>query len=456
MSDEQAITIEEQLAQEIARRENAEAQLAEATEKFTRKEERTRQILDTANDAFLATNIFGDIIEWNSTATELFGYDIADVGGTSIDVVLKPNTNSDAKPLDTCLAVVLNAVGEEYRGEMLGIHRDGHTFPIEVSISAMVWKDSFFFNVFVHDISNKKQMQAEMARAQKLESIGRLAAGIAHEINTPTQYVSDNVGFVQDTFKNIAVLLKDISPLLAVARTGVVPESLVKQIESHIEEAQLEFTLEEVPEAIQEAAQGVERVAEIVRSMKNFAHPGVDTMTPIDLNESIRSTITVSRSEWRYAAQLTSDLDESLPKVTCFPGDLNQVILNLIVNAAHAVADRYGDDSDQGLIHVTSTCDKTHAVIQVRDNGTGMSNEVRERIFDPFFTTKGVGKGTGQGLSLAFNVITEKHSGTIDVESIEGEGTTFKIRLPLHVDTAKTNFSVSDDELGATAREESQ
>jgi signal transduction histidine kinase len=191
----------------------------------------------------------------------------------------------------------------------------------------------------------------------------------------------------------------------------------------------------QIPRAIQQSQEGNKRVASIVLAMKQFSHPESAEKTRVDLNAAIASTITVSRNEWKYVADLITEFDAGLSGVNCLPGELNQVILNIIVNAAHAIADVVKDGSEgKGKITVTTRQDGDWAEIRIGDTGTGIPEKVRSRVFDPFFTTKGVGKGTGQGLAIARNVIVDKHGGTLTFETETGKGTTFIIRLPIEGD----------------------
>jgi len=281
------------------------------------------------------------------------------------------------------------------------------------------------------DISERNALEIQLRHAQKLEAIGSLAAGIAHEINTPTQYVGDNTRFLDDCFKEILGVLDQYRELLSAAKAGKVPEALIAEVETALEEADIEYLSEEVPRAIGQTLEGVERVAKIVRAMKDFSHPGGEEKTPSNINKAIESTVTVARNEWKYVAELETDLDEALPDVPCLLGEFNQVILNMIVNAAHAIAEALGEGSaDKGRITIRTRLDGDSVEIRISDTGTGIPQENQARIFDPFFTTKEVGKGTGQGLAIAHNVIVEKHGGALAVESEPGKGTTFILRLP--------------------------
>ncbi|RME97902.1 MAG: ATP-binding protein [Chloroflexi bacterium] len=287
--------------------------------------------------------------------------------------------------------------------------------------------------LLVQDITERKVLEGQLAQAQKLEAVGQLAAGIAHEINTPTQYIGDNVGFLQSALSKLAGVFEQYTQLLAAAKAGPVSPEQVDALEQATRSARVEYLLAELPLAAEEAMDGVGRVTQIVKAMKEFSHPGVEEKTSININRAIQSTITVARNEWKYVANLTTDFAPDLPPVPCLPGEFNQVILNILINAAHAIAEANGPDpAEKGDITVSTRRDDDWVVIKISDTGTGIPKEIQPKIFDPFFTTKEVGRGTGQGLAISHSVIVEKHGGTISVESKPGHGSTFTVRLPLH------------------------
>jgi len=282
------------------------------------------------------------------------------------------------------------------------------------------------------EIIERERMQRELARAQKLESIGHLAAGIAHEINTPAQYVGDNIRFLQEVFGDVDALLDIFDRLLQAAKQGNLTAELIAEVEAAVRDADVDYLTEEAPKAIGQSLEGIERVADIVRAMKEFSHPGNGHKQTVDLNRAILSTLTVSRNKWKYVAELVTDLAPDLPLVPCLPGDFNQVILNLVVNAAQAITDVVGDGSgEKGTLTVRTRRDGDWAEIRIEDTGTGIPEGIREKVFDHFFTTKDVGKGTGQGLAIAHAIVVEKHGGTITFETATGNGTMFIIRLPI-------------------------
>jgi signal transduction histidine kinase len=293
---------------------------------------------------------------------------------------------------------------------------------------------------FAVDITARKKAQkdrdlieAQLRQAQKLEAVGQLAAGIAHEINTPIQYVGDNLHFIEESFGTLGGLFQDCRKLAAdVESNSVTPEGL-SSVEASIRKADLAYLQKEIPLALSQSLEGVAHVAKIVRAMKEFSHPGAREMAAVDLNHAIEATITVARNEWKYVAEMVTDLAPELPRVLCLPSEFNQVILNLIVNAAHAIGDVVGKAPEtKGVIRISTRQDGSWVEIRISDTGTGIPESIRHRIFDPFFTTKEVGKGTGQGLAIARSVIVDQHGGVLSFESEMGRGTTFIVRLPMN------------------------
>ncbi len=268
-------------------------------------------------------------------------------------------------------------------------------------------------------------LERELSQAQKMESLGTLASGVAHEINTPIQYIGDNIRFIQGGVADLVELLN--------AHRNCASEKLSPDDQSALlakeEELDLDFLLEELPGSMSQSLEGIGQVAAIVNAIKEFSHPGQDEMQIIDLNNAIETTLTVSRNQWKYHAEMTTDLDEDLPLVQCHQGDINQVVLNMVVNAAHAI--EASDRSGGGQISVKTRSVEDWVEIEIADNGSGMTEEVQNRIFDPFFTTKDVGKGTGQGMAICFSIIHQKHGGTIECTSEIGVGTRFVIRVPV-------------------------
>lgn len=271
-------------------------------------------------------------------------------------------------------------------------------------------------------------MESQLRHSQKLEGIGQLAAGIAHEINTPTQFVTDNLTFLRDSWNSAYELLERYRSAVGEA-AGRLPRGVAETLKQAEESCDFSFIASEVPRAIDQSLDGAHRVARIVRAMKEFSHPDSAEKTATNLNKAIESTVTVARNEWKYVAELVMELDAALPPVVCYPGDINQVVLNLIINAAHAIKEKV-KEGEKGRITVGTRMLDGRVQVWVADTGTGIAEAIRGRVFDPFFTTKEVGKGTGQGLAMAYAVVVKKHGGQIWFETKVGEGTRFFINLP--------------------------
>ena len=280
------------------------------------------------------------------------------------------------------------------------------------------------------DVTEKKLLERELASAQKLESIGQLAAGIAHEINTPTQFIGDNIRFLHES---VGEILRVVQRLLSGDDIAHYTPASREAISEIFEAIDFRYLLDEVPKAFAQSLDGIARISNIVGAMKEFSHPATDK-APHDLNRAILSTIVVATNEWKYVADVKTDLSDDLPFTPVMPGAFNQVILNMLVNAAHAIGAVSAEAGrEKGLITIATRRVGDWAEVRIQDTGCGMPEDIRHRIFDPFFTTKPVGKGTGQGLAIAHDVIVNKHQGAIAVESAPGVGTTFVLRLPLNV-----------------------
>jgi PAS domain S-box-containing protein len=287
--------------------------------------------------------------------------------------------------------------------------------------------------VIAQDVTDAKLAQVELHDAQRLASVGTLAAGVAHEINTPVQFVNDSIHFLREASEDLFALitpLRELRHAVAEGAPQAAIDELLETVMAAEDRADLDYLREKVPRAFERSAEGLERVTTIVRSMKEFAHPAQKDMAPTDLNRAIMATLTVARNEYRYVAELETDLGE-LPPVTCHINDINQVVLNLVVNAAHTIEDVVRGTERRGVISVKTRRVGDDAVISVSDTGTGIHESIRPRIFDPFFTTKEVGRGTGQGLAIARAAVREKHGGDLSFETAIGHGTTFHIRIPL-------------------------
>ena len=235
---------------------------------------------------------------------------------------------------------------------------------------------------------------------------------------------------MRDAFAAVEPVLESTAQLRAASHDGALPPALVSAVVAAVDRADLAYLTTEIPSALEHSLQGLEQVSKIVQAMKEFSHPGAAEKVPTDLNHALQTTLTVARNEWKYAAEVVTDFDPALPPVPSLPGEINQVFLNLIVNAAHAIA-AGGETGSKGTITLRTRQEGNWAAVRISDTGPGIPEAIRGRIFDPFFTTKEVGKGTGQGLAIAHAVVVDEHGGTLSVETEVGQGTTFEIRLPL-------------------------
>jgi two-component system, NtrC family, sensor kinase len=389
-------------------------------------EKRYRLLFERNLAGVIRTTPEGRVLECNQAAARMFGYESPDeiMVLSSIDLYYDPSEREG-------VVAQLKAKGSITNLELKCRRKGGDPLWIIANFN-FVDDDSTVDKIvegILVDITERNALESQLRQAQKLESVGQLAAGIAHEVNTPTQFVSDNLTFLRDAWQATFGLLELYRNTIQSA-AGALPQQVAAALDEAARNCDFEFLAAEVPRAIDQSLDGSRRVAEIVRAMKEFSHPDSANKTAADLNRAIESTITVARNEWKYVATISTDFDRSLPSVMCYLGDINQVILNLLVNAAHAIKEKLGE-TGMGQITVRTRRKDTFAEIAVSDTGTGVPEAIRARIFDPFFTTKDVGKGTGQGLALAHNVIVKKHGGKIRFETEMGRGSTFIIELPI-------------------------
>jgi len=397
----------------------------ERTKTLRASEERYRELFENASDLVFTTDMQGHLTSLNKVAEQTLGYSREEATQKALRQLV------DAKHwerVERCFERLLR--GEStVQFEVEIMTKDGQRANLEVK-PRLIFRDGQPVGVqgIGRDITGREIAEMELRQAQKLESVGRLAAGIAHEINTPIQFVGDNTRFLQDAFASLGLLYNKFEKLRSAVSTQC--PGLLEDVRRAEEELDSAFLLKEIPKALDQSLEGVTRVATIVRAMKEFAHPESKDMAAADLNKALLSTLTVARNELKYVADVETDLGD-LPPVVCNVGDMNQVFLNLLVNAAHAVGDVMKVTGKKGKISVHTQVDGSMALIAIADTGGGIPEGIRSRIFDPFFTTKEVGRGTGQGLAIARSVVVDRHKGTLTYESEVGKGTTFYVRLPL-------------------------
>jgi len=386
-------------------------------------------------DGVISTDNNGHIMLFNRAAEIITGWSQNEVMDKPINKVLhllEGKTNQRIKNVMDDL--VINKIPGNRVQYLTLVTKDNQKALLNLSSTPMEDQDGNLLGyVLVFDnITEQKQLEAQLALSQKMEAIGQLAAGIAHEINTPMQFIGDNTHFLQEAF---TALVEQTQVYDSIASETVVSNdlsSLAVKFAQAREKADLDYYSNEVPLAIKQSLQGVERVRKIVLAMKSFSHPGYEVKQMANLNQGIEDTVTITHNEWKYVAELEMILDPDLPMVFCKIGEINQVILNLIVNAAHAIQEALqSNPGTMGRIELRTSQKGEFVSISISDTGVGIPAANIDLIFNPFFTTKEVGRGTGQGLAIAHNIIVNKHQGTIQVESEVGKGTKFTILLPI-------------------------
>ena len=388
----------------------------------------TEAVLKSIPAVMIGLDPAGKVTLWNAAATRSFGLIPKQALGRQFKDVPIPWSNTETLQQ---LQGAFEARSAEHMPEIPFNDTTGSNRLLSITTTPVTY-DSRAVGLLIlgTDITEQRSLEAKVRHSQKLESVGQLAAGIAHEINTPIQYVGHSVHFLQEAFEDMNTLLMSYKELKDCVRDVETAGGAVSKIEECEEEADLELLEEEVPGAIDRAIEGVNRVANIVGAMKRFAHPGASEFSPSDINEAVRTTLTVANNEFRYVANVKQHLG-SIPHVECDLGDINQVLLNLIVNAAHAIEDKVAGTEEKGTITIRTRAHDDSISLEVSDTGSGIDSEIADSIFDPFFTTKEVGRGTGQGLAIAHNIIREKHGGKLSFNSQPGKGTTFRVELPV-------------------------
>jgi len=330
--------------------------------------------------------------------------------------------------------------GKSWKGDLINRKKDG-TFIEESIIISPISDESGKIINFVsvsRDFSEQKKLINQLNHAQKMEAIGTLAAGIAHEINTPMQYIMDNTIFIKKSLGRLLSFIDSVRNMESEFSENDSFETLFKRIREIEKMKKIPFTEDEIPDSIQDTLDGIERVRKLVLAMKDFSHPGKIDKGYSNINKAIDSTIVITRNVWKYCADLEYDFDKTLPNIYCSIDDVNQVFLNMIVNASDAIKEkqsmkleREAISGEKGKITIRTKNLKNSVLITISDTGSGIPQTIINKIYEPFFTTKPIGKGTGQGLAISHDVIVNKHNGELDVNSVIGEGTTFTIKLPI-------------------------
>jgi len=392
-------------------------------QRLRENENRLRTILESMPVGIALVGLDQRIRWVNPAALEMLKFSsLEEISGVPCNEILCQNQG--------CACQVLDNHIEVEKAEKMLRRRDGSYLPVLKTVLKVQFEnETVLLEAFI-DVSKWKQLEAELYLARKLEAVGQLAAGIAHEINTPTQYVGDSVYFLKETFSDFGRLIAEYQRALSALKETGRKEVLVKEVSELEESVDLEYLLSNIPSAFDRCEDGITRISRIVSAMKEFAHPDQREKSPADINRALESTLIIARNEYKYVADIETDFEE-IPSVVCHIGDLNQVFLNLIVNSAHAISDIAKSSGVKGKIHVSTRRSDDSVLISISDTGAGIPASIHERVFEPFFTTKPVGKGSGQGLAIARSIVVDKHGGSLTFDSKVGQGTTFTIRLPL-------------------------
>ncbi|HVT12749.1 MAG TPA: ATP-binding protein [Fimbriimonadaceae bacterium] len=283
----------------------------------------------------------------------------------------------------------------------------------------------------ITDVTETRRFEMRLALAEKMQGIGQLAAGVAHEMNTPMQYISANTYFLQESFGSLVSLMKKYAELVLASSRGKPVRQLAREAEDCANDIEVDYLMREIPLAIEQSMSGLDHITKIVSALKEYSHPATNVHPEVDVNRLIGSTLAVTHNVWRFVADVDIQLDPNLRLIHGVSSEIVQAITNILINATDAISDEVGSGRyDKGLITIQTRNVPSGIEIRIADNGPGIPASVRSRIFELFFTTKEVGKGTGQGLAISHRVVAEKHGGSIDVESKEGVGTAFVLRLP--------------------------
>lgn len=384
-------------------------------------------IQESPNELYIFDSETYHLVEANTGFVRSLGLDPDNLSNVSPQDFIQDCSNQDLRQR---ISVAMSSPRGRCAFDTVHVRKDETTFPVHVDIHRSTFEARPVFVAFCTDLSDSQAMERQLAQAQKLESMGQLAAGIAHEINTPMQCVSGNVEYLTMSYERIFQFTDGLFELLNSPSFSA--DTAGAQLDALAQKHKYNVLREQTPGAVEEASQAVMRVIEIVRAMKAMSHPGRQEMNETDLNMLIHQASIISRNRYKYVSELELDLSPDLPQIPAYGAELSQVFINLIVNAADAIAERKENEPElEGKITISTVENGETVEIRVKDNGTGMSEDVRSKVFNQFFTTKDVGKGTGMGLSLTYNIVSSKHNGTVRVESEPNVGSSFIVILPM-------------------------
>ncbi|MBF9001020.1 ATP-binding protein [Vibrio nitrifigilis] len=411
---------------------------SEVTERLVSRE---KDIIDSFMDGLLIINSQGDVLSINPVGQTLLGLTNVPISKLRLRAIL-PSFD-----INNMVSPTYSGLSDLSHIRTMAMTYQGTQFPCEFTLSRMSVQEgnNALFTLLIRDITEQLSLEQQLRRTHKMESIGQLSAGVAHEINSPAQYVTNNITFLKEGFERLLHTHRLLQPS---ERDIQDPHTYQNRVISLLNDPELKFIIEEVPQAVEQSLDGMKQVNSIVKAMKSFTNPSEERLQYIDLTEAIRATITVASSQWNGKAVVNTELSDELSSVPCYRDLFNQVVLNLLSNAIHAIEDQKTNRTDfQGVITLKTWRSKHHAVITITDNGVGIPEDIIDRIFDPFFTTREVGQGSGQGLSHVYSTIVDKHNGIINVESQVGVKTTFTIKLPLIINDGHQTMDKVDENL---------
>ncbi len=392
-------------------------------------------MLNWVNGAVVMVDREGLVIQANKAALEALGWTLEEfIGRHKHETIHHSQDDGSEYPWDFCpvFAAIEDGSSHHVDGDVFW-HKNGSSFSADFIVCPTRDEKNEITGAVLtfRNLTEQRLREANRIHSMKLESIGELAAGIAHEINTPIQFIGSNVSFLQDSFQDLLKLVEAYGKLRDVLADSGQFVEIFDEIQGLEQKADIEYLQDEAPKAFEQTRAGVDRVTKLVLGLKGFAHSGEgESKRPVDINEIINNSLIVCHNVYKYVAEMETDFGE-LPTINGYPGDIGQVIINLVVNAAHAIADKKGESSEMGMIKIRTICVDKIITIAVSDTGGGIPEGVRQRVFDPFFTTKDVGRGSGQGLAISRTIIHDKHQGELSFESTVGQGTTFFVKLPL-------------------------
>ncbi|MEM6363843.1 MAG: ATP-binding protein [Planctomycetota bacterium] len=384
-------------------------------------------LITSISSVLISLNIDGRVVRWNPAAEEVLNIAKSVAVGQRLDAL-------DINWCDTkqIKSLYTNHGDNGRHAHIQFIDQFGKTRNLAMRIATVQQSDGVNYSlILADDITNQQLLKSQLDQAQRLEAVGQLAAGVAHEINTPMQYIGDNVRYIKKSLDTLDGFLELLPSIADESISDADVSKLRQKLTQTIPPRKIRSLLKQIPEALDDSIGGVQAVAKIVLAMKEFSHPGTDEFCNVDLNHVAESTVAVSKNEWKYVADVELELDDQLPAIQGLPSELNQAVLNMVVNAAHAIDGQVKSEVyKRGNIQISTGVEDGMAALRIRDNGGGIPANIRDRVFEPFFTTKDVGKGTGQGLAIVHSVIVGKHKGRLWIDVEDGVGTTFNLLIP--------------------------